>query len=293
MRSIIPILALLLLIVPSAAGQSADEVADSAISAPQTARLHHDWQFDLQVGAWLPRLGGMVQYGPDSAGKISLEEGGFNLRDRETVYNGEITATYVDGWGIFLGAFDFSTATTGRIPSGGEFGFITIDPTESYSSSFEMASLAGEFQFELFHPVDEERSTAATGGTSMRLIGQLGLRYVSVEQTLQEVGAPIGEEVTADWLIPYAGLRLALEYWPRREWLPIHRAALDVSFGAGTAINDFGGLMWSIRAGLTIDVLTNAGFTIGYRLLELNLQDDSYTLDGGLQGLFISASLQF
>ena len=44
---------------------------------------------------------------------------------------------------------------------------------------------------------------------------------------------------------------------------------------------------------MTASITKNFGLMIGYRLVELDVEDGDYKLDGGLQGLFFAGSLQF
>ena len=89
------------------------------------------------------------------------------------------------------------------------------------------------------------------------------------------------------------GLRLNLQYEPDPAWWIMKRLEMDVAAAAGPALDGGSGGFWQIRAGMTAYVTEQIGFTLGYRLLEMDLSDDEYDLDGGMKGLFVAGTVRF
>ena len=130
------------------------------------------------------------------------------------------------------------------------------------------------------------RPATACGGT---LKGAALLRDGGI------VHSPAGgtESAGGEWLAVYARLLMEMDYRPRERtsWLALLR--IQGSFAAGPALGGDGGSMWQVRASATIQFTEAFGFMFGYRLVELNVDNGAYTLDGGLQGLFVAGSLKF
>ena len=51
--------------------------------------------------------------------------------------------------------------------------------------------------------------------------------------------------------------------------------------------------MWHARVGLTHYFNRNIGVYFGFRLVDFNVENGDYELEGGLQGLFIAATVRF
>ena len=69
---------------------------------------------------------------------------------------------------------------------------------------------------------------------------------------------------------------------------------LTAGIGAGPAMGGDGGWAWQVRAGATLEIGGGISVMFGYRLLELDVEDETdYEFDAGLQGLFIAGSIRF
>ena len=104
----------------------------------------------------------------------------------------------------------------------------------------------------------------------------------------------VGREVTKEnYLNAYVGLQLDLQWQPRETLSWVERVEINAGIFAGPAIGADSGFGWSVRAGLNLFLTENISFLFGYRLYELNIEDDEYELDGGLQGLFLGSTIRF
>ncbi len=68
---------------------------------------------------------------------------------------------------------------------------------------------------------------------------------------------------------------------------------IEAGGALGTAFGGDGGGSWQIRAGVTWELTSTAAVYCGFRLLELDVENDGFVFDSGLQGLFVAGVLQF
>jgi hypothetical protein len=73
----------------------------------------------------------------------------------------------------------------------------------------------------------------------------------------------------------------------------IQRVHLSGTYSFGPAIHGGTGTIWQVRGEMGLNFTPNAGLVFGYRLVELDLEDDDFEVDGGLQGLFIAGRVTF
>jgi len=77
------------------------------------------------------------------------------------------------------------------------------------------------------------------------------------------------------------------------EGLPVHAVRFQAAGSIGPALGGDGGFMWHVRAGVNVDITPRLSAMFGYRLLELDVDNDAYTFEAGLQGLFFAGSYRF
>ena len=249
------------------------------------------------AGVWLPRMVGNVALG---GGEIKVNDE-FELNRSEATLNLELAVRKHDTWELWFGGFDFSSSTAGLFRGDGHsFGSLVLNNGDQYASDFEMTSIAADLSVTVWRPFADGHShqQGAANRTwngryvaDLRFCPQFGMRYVDVDHTVTTAGGT--ERTGGEWLAVYAGLLMEMDYRPRERtsWLALLR--IQGSFAAGPALGGDGGSMWQVRASATIQFTEAFGFMFGYRLVELNVDNGSYTLDGGLQGLFVAGSLKF
>ena len=86
---------------------------------------------------------------------------------------------------------------------------------------------------------------------------------------------------------------LELNYRPEERIPGLALFRIQAAVAGGPAFGGDGGGMWQVRAGITVGFTEMLGVMIGYRLVELNVDNGPYTFNGGLQGLFLAGSLRF
>ncbi len=264
---------------------------DSPAGAPQSLEV------SFLAGVWLPRMVGKVALG---GGNISVNDE-FELNKSEPTLNLELAVRKNEFWELWFGGFDFSSSTAGPFRGDGQsFGSLVLNNGDQYASDFEMTSVATDLSVAVWRPFADghSREQGADNRTwngryvaDLRFSPQFGMRYVDVDHTVTTAGGT--ESTGGEWLAVYVGLMLEMDYRPkeRLSWLALLR--IQGSFAAGPALGGDGGSMWQVRAGVSVQFTEALGFMFGYRLVELNVDNGAYTLDGGLQGLFVAGSFRF
>ncbi|UCD74057.1 MAG: hypothetical protein JSV91_09720 [Phycisphaerales bacterium] len=248
--------------------------------------------FQFAPGVWLPRLNGSAKLGPSAFADHVDFEYQFELDDMEPTLNGELLLTFGEDWQLFFSGFDFSTDNEGRFVGFSDFGSLRFFPGDRYRASFDTASYAVEGLLPIAEPVGSIIGPAAGENAALSFSALLGLRWLDVDQSVESLDFGGVEETGGEWLAGSLGMRVNLQYEPDPAWWIMKRLEIDVAAGAGPAL-DGSGTFWQIRGGMTAYVTEQIGFTLGYRLLEMDLSKDEYDLDGGMKGLFIAGTVRF
>ena len=270
-----------------------DATAPLSLSAAPATSL----EVTLLAGVWLPRLVGEVSLG---GAPIQVNDA-FDLNANETTLNLELAIRKDEIWELWFGGFDFSTDVTGAFMGGAAtFGSLALSTGDPYSSRFDMTSVAVELSVTAWRPFadghsramgDRNRTWDGRYGTDLRFSPQFGMRYIDVDQSVTTAAGT--EKAGGEWLAVYAGLVMELDYRPQQRVPGFTLFRLQVSTALGPIIGGDGGGMWQVRAGGTVQFTEMFGVTIGYRLVTLNADNDGYTLNGGLQGMFLAGSIRF
>ncbi len=278
-------------------GQVDGEAGGDRPPLPLVAVASPTLEVSFLAGVWLPRMVGEVALG---GGEIQVNDE-FELNKSEATLNLELAVRKNEFWELWIGGFDFSSSASGPFRGNGQsFGTLVLNNGDQYASDFAMTSVATDLSVTIWRPFADghSREQGADNRTwngryivDLRFCPQFGMRYVDVDHTVTTAGGT--ERAGGEWLAVYAGLLMEMDYRPRERtsWLTLLR--IQGSFAAGPALGGDGGSMWQVRAGVTVQFTEALGFMFGYRLVELNVDNGGYTLDGGLQGLFVAASLKF
>lgn len=259
-------------------------------AAPETVPL----ELTLTAGAWLPRIGGDMTLGTGTRA-ISLETD-FDLDQLEVTPNVEFGIRKNNEWDILIGIFDYAVSEAGILPAGrplAAFGGVTIAPGDTYVASVDITSFNVEVSLAIWHPHDPANHDHADGDghTDFRFSPTAGFRYVDVDVDVVEPGVAQAS-ANGTWAIPYGGLVMEMEY--HGDIIPLlDRLEFEAGFGIGPALGGGGGTMWQVRASLAWHFSANAAVTFGYRLVELDVDNDTFNFGGGLQGLFIGGTFTF
>ncbi len=264
---------------------------------PQQPMRQQSLEVSLLAGAWLPRLVGTTALG----GNPIRVNDQFDLNDNEPTLNLELTIRKDEIWELWFGGFGFSTGVTAAFQGGTKtFGSLVLNTGDLYTASLDMTSVATDLSVAVWRPYADGHSRAmgARNRTwdghyiaDLRFSPQFGMRYVDVDQSVTTAGGT--ENTGGEWLAVYAGLMLELNYRPEERIGGLALLRIQAAFAAGPAFGGDGGGMWQVRAGITVHFTEMFGVMIGYRLVELNVDNGPYTLNGGLQGLFLAGSLRF
>ncbi len=261
---------------------------------PHSESLHAD----LLAGVWLPRLGGTSSL--NGSGALDLADD-YQLNGMDNAPNIELTIRKGEFYDLLLSGFGFSSGALVAFPTAGSFGPVAIAQGDAVQSSFDITSLNAELGFNVWRPytktpqlVEKYHNRTADGRhyvCDLRLTPLLGARFIEASQTVTNLTASTTAEGEGAWLAVYGGFQMTCDWRPELTLLRLVR--LQGGLGLGPALGGDGGFMWQIRAGLTVHPSENFGVTLGYRLVELNVENEGWELDGGLQGLFIAGSIRF
>ena len=257
-----------------------------------------DLEFELLAGAWLPRLNGDASEG-SGAPDISLQDS-LSLDDHEAAPNLELTIRTSEIWELILSGFDFSTESSGYFTGSATFGNVVLNDGDPFEADFDITSVAAEVAVALYRPFADGSSRAegmdnrtADGRyiADLRVSPVFGMRYLDVDQKLTASG--VSETTGGEWLAVLLGVDFTLEYRPQERLPFLDLFGLQASLSVGPAFADDVGTIWQVRGGITFQFTEHVGVLIGYRLIELDVEDDDYALNGGLQGLFLAGSIRF
>lgn len=250
------------------------------------------------VGVYMPRLNGDASLG---AGAPDLDlSTRLYLDDREPTLNAELTFRKDEIWDLTFGGFAFSTDSTGVFSGSATWGGITLNDGDPFEASFDMTTVWAELALAVWRPFKEgsprlhgkpNRTKDGRYAVDLRFSPSLAMRYLDVEQSLAAGG--VEETAGGEWLGVLLGLDVALAYRPDGKIPLLDTLGMHAGLAVGPALGGGGGYMWQVRAGLTIQFIEPVGVMVGYRLVEMNVENGDYMVSGGLQGLFIAASLRF
>lgn len=272
-------------------------------SAPQQAAielqdLDGSLHFTLTLGAWLPRLDGNVTLGSAATGtpgqRFELAQD-FRLDDTEATVLPELAIRKRDIWEMHFSGFMFSTSASGFMNRDRSFGDMNFVSGDRFHHELDLISAAGEMRFGLFRAYtaqrEDNRRADGSARVDFRFAPLIGLRFVEVDHAAQF--EDMTERTGGTWMIPYGGFRMELSYFPDGALPLVRMLRLEAGAALGPALGGDGGFAWKVRAGLTWGITENVGLMFGYRLLELEVENGPYEFNGGLQGLYLAASLRF
>ena len=281
------------LVMASASGVSPDHRAVFEVEPLSLAAFHeghdHGAPLDVEItaGAWLPRPGGDVTFG-GTAMAIELEED-LGVDELETIPVAEVRIARGRAWDLHFSGFDFDTDADRVSTTTGTFGTVNFTPGDALHSTFDFTSAHVELVFTAI-------SAAEIGHDSpvdLRFSIGPGFRYVDADFSITANGTST-DSAGGEWSIPYAALMMDFLWDDREDAMPwLETLRIRVAGGAGAAVGGDGGSMWYIRAGLGWGVTERIEFLFGYRLVELDVDDDTLNLDAGLQGLYLGGRITF
>jgi len=296
MSGLLIILATTALAAP-ALPDSQEPALATEIPLPGQPFRQHSLEVTLLPGVWLPRMVGTTALGGNPI-RVNDE---FDLNANEATPNVELTIRKDEIWDLWFGAFGFSTDVSAAFHGSTQtFGSLVLNDGDPYTASLDMTSVAIDLSVAVWRPYADGHSRSMGGRNrtwdghyiaDLRFSPQFGMRYIDVDQSVTTAGGT--EDTGGEWLAVYAGLMLELNWRPQERIPGLALFQMQGSFAAGPALGGDGGVMWQVRAGLTVQMTEMFGVMFGYRLVELNADNGPYTINGGLQGLFLAGSLRF
>ena len=244
-------------------------------------------QFNFMPGLWLPRLSGTSTFGPSSTATELDNRFDLELDDSEPVFVADFAVRRNQQWQIKAGGFSFSTDSRGAIDQAANFGGLSLLPGDAFSASFDMVSFDIEATY--WWTAIPDRTGC---GTQLLLGPTAGFRYVDVDMSVEQIG--IGREDTGgEWVAPYLGAEFELRWGCKDRLKYIQQIQIAAGGALGAALGGDGGSMAQLHADLTVMFTPNFGAFFGYKLVDLDAENDDYQLNGGLEGLYFGATLRF
>jgi hypothetical protein len=262
------------------------DTADEAATEPVPPSL----EFTLTPGVYFPRLDGTSSLGSSQGDGTELDlDSDLGLGGMEPTFNAELRIRNGDEWSLLLGGFEFSTDADSSFNGNATFGKIDLKTGTPYRSTFKLTTVSGEVIVPVWRPYRD------VPDFDLCFSPLAGLRFLDMEQELQVPGVAKAR-ASGRWFSLMIGLEVQIEIDTDRftRWLRRVTFETAVSAGPGWGDGGTGQWMWNVRTGVNIDLTKNLGISLGYRLVEFNIDNnDDYKINAGLQGLFIGGRLRF
>lgn len=280
----------------------AQPIADDAPRAlPDPPRPSEGIHFRLTADAWFPRLDGTT-----SNGGASIDLGdGLDLEDTEPTIDGVAEFRW-NRWQLAISGFAFGTNGTVQASEPLSWGGVAVATGDSVNSSFDLDSAAFEAGYALWRPLADQpwpwsetvrnvRNTAPNGDYrgDLSFVPFAGGRWFGIDQDLRNATTGASADFSSSWLALYGGLRLELAIRMPKEVPFLDRLVIGASGAFGGVVAGGSGTYYQVRAGLDLYITHNIAISGGYQLIELDADEDAFELDGGLQGLWVGATVWF
>ncbi|MBL1218317.1 MAG: hypothetical protein D8M59_12580 [Planctomycetes bacterium] len=283
---------MILILMVAAATQYAP-AQDESGTFEQAMTTQRCWRIEAQPLVWFASLSGESTF-KGSAATLMDVDSLLGLDDSEPSFLGSALLTYDTDdhgrWLMWLEGFDFSTESSGAIAQ--DFGVLdsAVSAGTVVHNDFGLSNIGLKAGWDPFgnvlHDDDYELRFALLAGT----------RMIGLDQRLEAEGGPT---------VSYDGSSLGLEggvrvriarsedYTTAGHWSVDLALTLGAGGGSDATVSYF-----DIWAGAEYLVTDNMGLRIGYRQLDVNLEDDSatggpYEFDGRLAGLYVGGTITF
>jgi hypothetical protein len=267
---------------PFVAGAQTTQPDEAALEKHLTVQ---GLEFNFMPGVWMPRVSGHSTFGPSSTATELDNRQNLNLDDSQAVFNLDVSVRKAETWQLMGGGFAFSTDGHGTFDGSANFGGLALSTGDDFSSSFDMSSFNLEIGYWL-NVVD------GPGYTHLMVAPVLGFRYIDISVDVTETG--VGEaEADGDWACPYVGGAMEIR-WDSRSLLKfIDQVQLAGGVGGGPAVGGDGGWMGQVHVELSLTFTRNLGMFFGYKLVDIDAENDDFEFSGGLEGLYFGGILRF
>jgi hypothetical protein len=255
-----------------------------AVPAPAVAPI----EVRLTPGVWIPRLLGDVRLGDGPlAFDVDLEDQ-LDLRDREATVNVELEVRKQGSpWHLHFDGYHFETDNADRFIGNADFGSLQLRDGDPFRAEMEILSFSGEFGYVMLDAFADDPKV------DLRLGPVFALRYVDIDHEVEQIGVGT-ESPDGDWLGALVGLQFDMIHDLDEGFPLLDKVALRANVAAGPVLGGDGGVMYHLRAGMDLYFTDSLALYFGFRLLEVDAEtNDGFEMDGGLQGLFLGASITF
>ncbi|MGA1043796.1 MAG: hypothetical protein ACO3ZY_01115 [Phycisphaerales bacterium] len=301
-RSAAPVSALLLASGIAVAQETPSSPPAGIEPSVPTARFAWDvpasGEWDLVLGAWLPRFEGKLRWGSSGT---EFEANDLDLDDLEASFAGDLS--WRNEWvRATIGGFDFSTSGAATLAAGSVVGGTTFSSATAATTAASMWSVGGQVAVTLWRPFASRtalwngpvESPAGLGpnGSSVDLSFEclLALRYLSLSQSVTTATTAAVFDQAARGIGSGGGIRF--RWLPAETFPPMHGLDIFATAAAGPAVFG-GGSFVQLETGIEWEVCPNFAARFGYRLLDWTIEADGDRSAAGLQGLFVGGRLTF
>lgn len=256
----------------------------------------------IRGGVWLAAPTGDVRFGGPSASDISVEDH-LNLNNSQASFTGDLTLDFKNDWKrwqLWFDAFDTSQDTTTNLPIAATVNGTSLPRGTRIHSSFAATSFGAHVGYDLFENIfelAEPNNQYDKPDAEMRVHILGGFRALNIDESFAAPGAGISADYDEWHAIAEAGGRLSILVNPNEsKW-----GSLDVSLNllAGYGLSDGDLTTVDLFTAITWQPLPNAGFSAGYRLFNITLEDakqsngQNLETDVTLAGFFLGGQISF
>ncbi len=282
-------------------------IAASAGAAPEDApafdatRSDGGVQVSIDPNVWLARVRGNTTFG----GPNFTVDDELGLNAYTAAINGEVSVE----WGTFyeatLTGWYFSTSATTNATEAGAFGNATIALGDQLSNSFSASSVGGEFKATLWQPYADQQfpwgafspnasNIADDGGYKANLKFDVlaAVRWYGASLTVDDQTSATSGAWTLGATMPALGAGVSLDVDLHKR-IPFVDSVSFEAYGAWGSNFINGQYFTSIKAAMTVNITPSVGVSFGYSLEDFKLNSNSANFDGGVQGLFLGATVKF
>lgn len=286
---------------PDAVPEPVPEAATIDEAPPSVPSADPDLEITVRPMVWFPRVNGISRKQGD-AGTSRLDvQDDLGLDSVEATFVGEVTLRKKGIWELTFAGYDFSADATSAFSGNGRFGALNLRHGDRVKSTFDVSSFGVELDYTLIRPYadgdvngkpTENRTFDGRHVLDLRLGPVVNVQYVELSQSMRQIGVAY-ESGEGDWLVLQGGVFVSMQYRPenRSKWLKMFEMSGSVAWGPGLDLD--GNTFTDLRASATWYFTEHAGVTLGYKLFDADVENDNWSFDGGLRGLFLAGSFQF
>ncbi len=277
-------------------------IQDFGSITTQSKNPTRPFRLRARAGVWFAAPSGDFHFGYNPT-PISLEHH-LNLNDPNPSFTGDITIDFPgqdDHWLLWFDVFNTSQNATASLPTAVRANGSIIPAGTTTKSSFASTSFGAHVGYDFFDNLLADKKSINTTEPSpdadLRVHAIAGLRALHIDQSFRALTTGVKGSYE-DWhTVAEAGARLSIILNPAQK----SRGNLDISLTmtGGYGLTNGNLKTFDLFTAITWLPTNNLGFTAGYRLFHINIDNVSqsngkpFVYQGNQSGFFLGGQLQF